>query len=178
MDAAHYSAHARLRDGSPVEVRALRASDSDDMQQALGRMSTESIVRRFFAPRKGFSAQEVARYVEVDFVDQVALVALMEAEGQPRIVGGARYFVLKPGIAEMACAVEDSHQGRGLGKVLLQHLGVLARAAGIRQIRADVLPENQPMLRLLRSSGLVEATAHDEDAVHLTLNLAPARSAP
>jgi len=56
--------------------------------------------------------------------------------------------------------------------------GVLARAAGIRQIRADVLPENQPMLRLLRSSGLVEATAHDEDAVHLTLNLAPARSAP
>ena len=171
MDAASYSAQDRLRDGSPVEIRALRPSDAEGMQQSLGRMSTESIVRRFFAPRKGFSAQEVSRFVDVDFVGQVALVALMDSDGRHGIVGGARYIVLAPGIAEMACAVEDSHQGRGLGRLLLQHLGVLARAAGIRQIRADVLPENRPMLGLLRSSGLVAATAHEEGAVQLTLNL-------
>lgn len=168
MDASTYSADDTLRDGTPVQVRALRPDDREGMRQALARMSRDSIVRRFFAPRPSFTAQEVARFLDVDFRDHVALVALVDGH----IVGGARYIVMSPGRAEMACAVEDSHQGRGLGKLLLRHLGVLARAGGIREIVADVLADNQPMLGLLRSAGLPTTTARAAGAVQLTLSLA------
>jgi GNAT superfamily N-acetyltransferase len=177
MDAAAYLARDTLRDGTCVEIRAVRPADAGGLRQSLARMSEESIVRRFFAPRSGLSEEEVARFMDVDFVGQAALVAsVADADGE-RIVGGARYVLLSPGVAEMACAVEDSHQGRGLGTLLVRHLGVLARAAGIREVRADVLAENQPMLRLLRGSGLPLAQERESGAVHLTLQLEP-RSAP
>jgi GNAT superfamily N-acetyltransferase len=170
MDAARYSAQDVLRDGTPVEIRALRPSDREGMQRALGRMSMDSIVRRFFSPRAGFSEAEVTRFVEVDFSGHVALVAVIAGH----IVGGARYIVLTPGRVEMACAVEDSFQGRGLGSVLLRHLGGIAREAGIREVIADVMPGNQGMLRLLRSSGLPTTSERDPDAVHVTLSLGDA----
>jgi len=168
MDAANYDVRDALRDGTPVHVRALRPSDRVQMKQALLRMSGDSIVRRFFAPRPSFTAKEVARIMDVDFVGHVALVALVQGQ----IVGGARYVVLAPGRAELACAVEDAWQGYGLGKVLLLHLGTIARAAGIHEAVADVLPENVAMLKLLRSSGLPVASARERDATHLTVSLA------
>jgi len=177
MDAASYSARDVVRDGTPVEIRALCPSDREEMQRTLGRMSMDSIVHRFFSPRAGFSDAEVARFVDVDFIGHVALVAI--ADGQ--IVGGCRYIVLSPGRAEMACAVEDRWQGRGLGSVLLRHLGAIARDAGIREVIAEVMPGNQGMLRLLRSSGLPTISERDPDAVHVTLALgdaAAARSRP
>ena len=167
MDAARYHAEDTLRDGTPVEVRALQPADREQMKQALQRMSGDSIVRRFFAPRAAFTEQEVARFLDVDFVDHVALVAVVDG----RIVGGARYVVLSPGRAELACAVEDAMQGRGLGKVLLRHLGGIARAAGIREAVADVLPDNAPMLKLLRGSGLPTKSAWEPGAVQLTVLL-------
>ena len=182
MDASRYQACDTLPGGMPVEVRALQHGDREQMKQALLRMSRDSIVRRFFAPRASFTEQEVARFLDVDFVGHVALVAL--SEGQ--IVGGARYVVLSPGQAELACAVEDAWQGRGLGKVLLRHLGAIARGAGIREALADVLPENVAMLKLLRGSGLPVTSAWEGGATHLVVSLAggdaagpsPARPAP
>lgn len=177
MDALDYRASQALRDGTQARVRALRAQDAPALLAAVGRMSDASVVRRFFAPRNGFTEEEIARFVEVDGDRQVALVAEVDEGGTPVIIGGARYIVLEPGVAEMACAVEDRYQGRGLGAALLRHLGILARAAGIREVRADVLAENQPMLRLLRGSGLPVAQQRESGAVHLTLSL-ETRSAP
>ena len=177
MDAAAYRARDTLRDGTCVEIRALRPADAEALRQSVGRMSDESVVRRFFAPRSGFSEEEVSRFVNVDFIRHVALVATVPLGEGERIVAGARYVVLAPGEAEMACAVEDTHQGRGLGTVLLRHLGAVARAAGIQRIHADVLAENTPMLRLLRGAGLPLAQQRASGAVHLTLTLEP-RSAP
>lgn len=177
MDATAYLAADTLRDGTAVQVRAVRAADAPAMLAAVGRMSEESVVRRFFAPRNGFTDEEVARFVEVDGRRQVALVAEIPSSAGGTVIGGARYIVLEPGVAELACAVEDGWQGRGVGTVLLRHLGALARAAGVREIRADVLAENLPMLRLLRGIGLPLAQTRESGAVHLTLTLDP-RSAP
>src|SRR3954462_15261595 len=89
MNASHYSAPDMLRDSTPVEIRALQPGDRDALEQSMGRMSKESIVRRFFAPRSGLTEQEVERFVNVDFSGHVALVALV----RDAIVGGARYVV-------------------------------------------------------------------------------------
>ena len=173
MDAASYSAREALRDGTSVEIRALRPSDRAQMEEALGRMSTESLVYRFFAPRSGFSEEEARRFLDIDFVRHVALVAVLDSEGQHRIVGGARYIVLAPGRAEMACAVEDRHQARGLGTLLLQHLAVLARAGGVREVIADVMPDNGPMQKLLGAAPVSVDREREPGALHYTLHLDP-----
>ena len=83
----------RLRDGRRVEIRAQRPADRDAIAAAFRRSSPETIYRRFFGRRTGFTEKEVAFYLDLDFVNQVALVAELEEAGQKVIVGGGRYIV-------------------------------------------------------------------------------------
>src|SRR3954468_216466 len=102
MDARNYLATESLRDGSVVEIRSLRSDDREGMRSALLRMSDESIMRRFFAPRRSLSEKEVVTFMDVDFDKHVALVALLPVDGRPLIVGGSRYIVSEPDTAEVA----------------------------------------------------------------------------
>lgn len=171
MDLTRYSAMERLRDGGPLEIRALRSDDRDELLAALHRMSDESLQRRFFAPKRHFTDQEVAFYTGVDFVDHVALVAVLEEDGRPIIVGGARYLVAKPGAAEVAFAVDDAHQGQGIGALLMKHLGAIARESGLEELFAEVLPGNAAMLKVFKKSGLGVSTKREADVVHVVLRL-------
>ncbi len=114
-DAAEYSAAEVLRNGRRIEVRALRPSDRADLLAAVDRTSAQSLYRRFFGARRGFTDQEIAAFLKVDFVRHVALVAVVEEGGQPVIVGGGRYVVVEPGKAEVAFTVVDQYQGQGIG---------------------------------------------------------------
>ena len=171
MDASRYSAIETLRDGGRLEIRALRPADRDELLGAVGRMSDDSIRRRFFAPKRHFSAHEVEFYVNVDFTSHVALVAVLIEHEQPAIVGGARYIVTAPGAAEVAFAIDDAHQGRGIGGLLMRHLATIARDAGLRELVAEVLPSNAAMLMLFRRSGLGMSSKHGGGVVHVTLRL-------
>ena len=144
-----YSAIEALRDGCRVEIRALRPDDRADLVAALGRTSDRSLYRRFFGLKRSFTDQEAAFFVNVDFVNHVALVALIDEEERSVIAGGGRYIVVQPGQAEVAFVVVDEYQGRGIGGALMRHLTSIAGAAGLRTFIAEVLPENTPMLQLL-----------------------------
>ena len=145
---AEYSAVELMRDGRRVEIRALRPDDRAELLAAIGRASTQSLFRRFFAAKRGFTDQEIEFFLHVDFINHVALVAVMEEDGRPAIVGGGRYIVLQPGKAEVAFAVIDRYQGQGIGTALMRQLAEIARAAGLRELIAEMLPENIPMLKV------------------------------
>ena len=165
MDARNYRVLETLRDGSVIEIRALRPDDRDGMRSALLRMSPESIVRRFFAPRRSFSQQEVSTFMDIDFDRHVALVATLPGDQRPLIVGGGRYVMTSPGAAEVAFAMDDAFQHRGLGSLLLKHLVLIAREKGVREFVAEMLPENTAMLGLLRKSGLDLRTERDHGLI-------------
>ncbi len=171
LQARDYSATGTLRDGRTVEIRALRPEDRADMLAAIGRTSDQSLYRRFFAFKRGFTDQEIDFYVNVDFVSHVALVAVLQEDGGPVIAGGARYIVGPPGQAEVAFAVDDAHQGKGIGAALLHHLAAIARQAGLTELVADVLPDNTAMLKVFKSSGLEITTRWEADATHVVLRL-------
>ena len=169
--AANYSAIEALRDGRCVEIRALRPDDRSGMAEALDRASAESLHRRFFGVRRSFTEQEVAFFLNVDFVNHVALAAVVEEGGRPAIVGGGRYIVLEPGRAEVAFAVVDQYQGQGIGAALMRHLTAIARQADIKELIAEVLPENTPMLKVFEKSGLRQSCKREAGVVHVTLQL-------
>jgi GNAT superfamily N-acetyltransferase len=166
-----HSAAETLRNGRVVEIRALRPEDRAGLLAAVGRTSEQSLYRRFFGFKRGFTEREIDFYVNVDFVSHVALVAALDEDGQTTIVGGARYIVVQPGQAELAFAVDDAHQGQGIGAALMRHLATLARQAGLKELIADVLPENGAMLKVFETSGLGISASREPDATHVVLRL-------
>ena len=170
IDAANYSATETLRDGRVVEIRAQRSQDRDGMLAAIGRSSSGSLYRRFFAVRRAFSEKETDYFLDIDFVNHVALVTVATDGGQPMIVGGGRYIIVQPGQAEVAFAIIDAYQGLGIGSALMRHLVTLGREAGVRELIAEVLAENVPMLKVFERSGLPMSTRREGPVVHVTLH--------
>jgi len=171
MKASNYTAVEPLRDGRKVEIRALRPEDRAGFIAAVGHASPQSLYRRFFGTKRGFTEEEVAFYVNVDFVEHVALVAVAEEDGQALIVGGARYVVGEPGRAEIAFVVIDRYQGQGIGAALLRHLAGIARESGLEELVADVLADNLSMLKVFQKSGFPLTTRRGSGVIQVTLRL-------
>jgi RimJ/RimL family protein N-acetyltransferase len=171
LDAANYSAIERLRNGGQVEIRALRPEDQAELLAAVSRSSAQSLYRRFFSAKREFSQAEVAFFTRVDFIDHVALVAVVDDGGRPAIAGGGRYVVLQPGKAEVAFAVVDQYQGQGIGSALMRHLAAIAGEAGLHELIAEVLPDNAAMLKVFEQSGFPVSTTRDPRVVHVMLRL-------
>ena len=170
-EAAKFSTVELLRNGQQIEIRALRPDDQANMVAAVGRTGAPSLYRRFFAVKRDFSAKEISFFLNVDFTDHVALVAVTKEGGRDVIIGGGRYVVARPGAAEFAFTVEDRYQGQGIGSALLRHLVALARRAGLKVLIAEVLPDNLPMLKVLENSGLSLDKRQEAGVMHVALRL-------
>jgi len=168
---ADYSAIEILRDGRPVEIRAIRSDDRAAILAAIARASPRSLFRRFFAPKQKLTDEELDYFMTVDFVNHVAVVAVVDESGKRSIVGGGRFIVVQPGKAEVAFAVIDPYQGQGLGKLLMRHLGAIAQKAGLRTLIAEVLVENTPMLTVFAHSGYPMVKTSGTDVVHVALDI-------
>jgi RimJ/RimL family protein N-acetyltransferase len=171
MDPANYSVNETLTDGRKVTIRSLRPEDRDDFIAAVGRTSNQSIYRRFFTPRRNFTETETSFFVNVDFVEHVALIAVVEAGHHEEIVGGGRYVVGETGKAELAFMVVDQYQGKGIGTTLLRHLIGIARHASLHELTADVLSDNTPMLKIFEKCGFQVGASHERGTKHLKLEL-------
>jgi acetyl coenzyme A synthetase (ADP forming)-like protein len=164
----NYSAHEVLRDGGSIYIRAIRPDDKQRLLEHFQRMSQESIYHRFFGLKHSLTRDDLVRFTEVDFKTHVALVATLREEGTERFIGVGRYVSSSPGSAEVAFAVLDAHQGRGVGTLLLEHLGRIARAAGIVEFQADVLGDNNRMLEVFAKSGFRVKRSTEAGTVHLS----------
>jgi len=151
MDPARYSATETLRNGAVVHIRALRPDDRAEMLAAVGWLGKEALYRRFLAPKRHFSEREIDFFLNVDFKNHVALVALLAEGGRPMIVGGARYIVSRPGRAKWPSP--STTRIRSWAFV------------------AEVLPENVPMLKVFERCGLSMTTRSERGSVHVTLGL-------
>jgi RimJ/RimL family protein N-acetyltransferase len=170
--AASYCVVEHLCDGRPIKIRSLRPNDRAEMLAAIERTSTQSLQRRFFVTKRGFSEKEIDFFIDIDFQKHVALVAQLDEDDRSSIVGGGRYILIGPGQAEIAFVVVDAYQGQGIGTLLMRHLAVLARDAGLKELIAEVLPENTAMLKLFKKFGFRPGTRREPQVIHLCLQLA------
>jgi RimJ/RimL family protein N-acetyltransferase len=171
FDVAGYSHAEFLRNGKPLEIRALTPGDRAGLKAAVDRTSGQTLYRRFFSPRGTLTEAELEYFSNVDFIDHVALVATAQEGGRPVIVGGARFIVVKPGRAELAIAVIDAYQGQGIGLALVKSLVQIAQRIGIRELIADVLAENVGMLKVFDKCGFPLAKERDGGVIHIAIDL-------
>jgi len=170
-DHANYSVIGTLCDGRKIEIRAQRPEDGDGLRAAIARMSDESLYRRFFGPKREITEKEAARFLDIDFANHVALVALAEEKGEQAIIGACRYIVIDPGRAEAAFGVIDEYQGQGVGAALMRELAAIARSEGLRELTAEVLAGNSAMLKVFEKSSLEMSVRREGPVVHVTLRL-------
>ncbi|HVH63735.1 MAG TPA: GNAT family N-acetyltransferase [Candidatus Dormibacteraeota bacterium] len=157
MDTAVFQPHGiTLPDGTKVRLRPIEPEDEPLLHEAVAAMSERSVYFRFFSPIKRMSDALAHRLAVVDYSDRFAVVATVPRDGKERIVGVARYDrARETDVAEVAVAVIDEFQRRGLGRVLLTELARVALGHGIKTFTLIVLPENRQMLGLLRKMGWI-----------------------
>jgi acetyl coenzyme A synthetase (ADP forming)-like protein len=153
-----------LRDGSTVRVRPTRAGDEAAILAFLSGLSNESRYFRFFSGAPNLN--EAARRAAVsDLHDRCNLVALVGAA--PTIVAQAGYVRNDGDRAEVAFAVADTFQGRGISTILLGQLAEIAQAVGITTFDASVLSENHRMIGVFRESGFKVSTHASAGVIEL-----------
>jgi acetyl coenzyme A synthetase (ADP forming)-like protein len=157
---SEYELDVALRDGGGARVRPIKPDDGPLLVEFFERLGPESRYFRFFRIKETLEPKEVEFFTHVDYSDRMALIALLDG----KMIGLASYD--REGdansTAEVAFAVADEHQGRGIGTQLLQLLTNHARARGVERFEAFVLPENRQMMRLFRNSGYELTRTIDE----------------
>ena len=159
-----------LADGTEVRVRPIVPGDAGALGAFHQRLSERTVFLRYFYPHQILSGAEIRGLCSVDYVDRLALVV----ERGARLIAVGRYD-RAPGStdAEVAFVVADEWQHHGIATALLALLAGAALGHGVTHFTADVLSENQLMLRVFHESGFpIESTA-SLGTLHLRLALTP-----
>jgi protein lysine acetyltransferase len=163
----------RLPDNAPLIVRPIRPEDKALLVNGLARMSPASREARFLAPKQRFTLSELRYLTEVDGIDHVAYVAL-RADAPKELVAVGRMVRHKddPASAEIAIAVCDAWQRRGVGKLLGDILATAARDRDIRWLTATMAAGNTAARRLFNHVSTQLHERHDGAVDELRADLA------
>ena len=172
-----------LREGSAMLVRPIRPEDATMERAFVEGLSDQTRYMRFFHPARTLSPRLLARFTQLDYEREMALIALPVNDGAacaeppvaaasasaaagPLMAGVARYSPDASGTAcEFAVTVADAWQRRGVGKLLMQRLIDAARAAGYQRMTGSVLTINAPMRALMRQLQFIAQPCADDPAL-------------
>jgi GNAT superfamily N-acetyltransferase len=168
IDARNYRVEVPMLDGASIVIRAIRSDDQERLHDHFKGLSEKSVYFRFMGIRRDLSPQDLKHLTELDFKNHVGLAATLTENGRERFIGVGRYICgADPHRAEVAFAILDGFQGRGIGTLLLEHLRLIADANGVTEFEADVLGENRQMLEVFAHSGFKSLRTLDSGVVHL-----------
>jgi ribosomal protein S18 acetylase RimI-like enzyme len=155
--------------GPLLTVRPLRNGDVATVAAVFERLSDESRRARYNGPKPCLSAAELRLLATVD-ESHHALVAFVEGDARPAAI--ARLARENRTTAEIAFAVADEYQHRGIGSALTAELICDARAAGIIEITALAASDNPAALALLRRTTTVTAVTPEGTALSIRAAIA------
>lgn len=152
-----------MKNGLPVRFRPIKPSDEEAMRRFFYRFSKRSIYRRFFFPVSTMPHTKMQAYVNIDYHNEMSMVALIHEPGQEIIIAEARYAKDEDsGFGDLAFFVNEKYQGLGIAPYLYGLLTRLAKENGLRGFTAEVLQENRDMLKVFEKGELpMEALLKD-----------------
>ena len=147
-------AEVRLKGGRKVHIRPVKPTDEVLMQELFYSHSDETIFNRYFRPVRALPHAMAQDLVNLDYTNQMCLVATTGSLGREKIVGVGRYSLGDPtGLAEVAYTVHDRFQGTGLGTVLQSHLTAYAKKKEVPGFWAVSFGSNKAMLNVFGKLG-------------------------
>ncbi|MGH8801360.1 MAG: GNAT family N-acetyltransferase [Casimicrobiaceae bacterium] len=165
-----------LRDGTRLTLRPIRPEDAELERGFVAGLSEQTRYFRFFYRMSELAPAMLARFTQVDYDRELALVALtgVEEGGSPAFVAVARYLASPDlGNSEFAIVVGDAWQRRGIATLLMRKLIECAKLRGFARMSGVILRENDAMLSLMRALGFaIEDDPEDPAQVLAVMTLA------
>jgi acetyltransferase len=163
--------------GPPVTLRPIRPEDAEIEQEFVKNLSEESRHLRFMNTLRELTPGMLARFTQIDYDREMAIVAVQEQNDREIQIGVARYVTNPDGeTCEFAIVVADHWQGKGLARRMLELLIDVARSRGLRAMVGHVLATNHAMLKLGEKLGFAIADSPDDATVkRVTLILSERR---
>jgi acetyltransferase len=162
--------------GQPVAMRRVTSADTIVLADLLCRLSERTRRLRYLAPR-ALAAEalwrEAARMAQGRTDDHITLVVVAQGSTPVEAIGVGELVRdgQTPTTAEIAVVVRDDQQNQGLGSFLLWQLVCAAQQSGIAHLYADMLEENQAMLRLIRGLRLPYTATTRYGETHVSVSV-------
>jgi len=174
-----YSESLVLSDGRPARMFPLRKEHAAQLQEGFARLSDRSRYLRFFTSRRWLSDAELGRLLALDGCNQFAIAVQVHtlAGWEGAAVGRLVRVPDAPDTAELAITVLDEYQRLGIGRLLIGRLQKAAMERGYTHVHGEVLVENRPMLRLLRTALPDHVSRTHGPVVEIDAALQPASAA-
>lgn len=155
----------RLRDAGTVVLRPIRPEDAEMEMAFVEALSPQSRRMRFQSALRTLTPSMLARFTQIDYDHEMALVAIEGEGAAERMVGVVRYIEMPDARScEYAIVVADDYQGRGLGRRMMERIIALARERGLEEMVGFVLAANDGMLDMCHRLGFVDRV--DEEDPH------------
>lgn len=140
--------------GLEVLLRPVKMSDEELLKEFFYSLSDQSNYRRFIMLRRRLPHEVLQKFTAIDYTKQMVILATIE-EGEKELVVGVGQYVVQEDThtAEIALAVRDDYQRKGLGALLLSYISEVAKRQGLLGFTADVLGDNTPVLKLVEKAG-------------------------
>lgn len=154
-------------------IRPIRPEDASLLVELFGSLSRQSVHFRFFGPLKMLSPGMLARFTQIDYDREIALVALLGTEPNEKMLGVARVItdIYNQKNAEFSVVVGDPWHGKGIGAELLKRCLSISKERGIENVKGIVLPENTQMLALGKKLGFTAKKIVGESEFELNIDL-------
>ena len=146
----HLEAVRRTKAGVRLQLRPVRISDEDLVKDFFYSLSDQSLHSRFMTVRKDIPHKMRQKFVVIDYTREMVILACVMKHDMETVVGIGQYIRWEDrNYADVAFAVRDDYQGKGIGGALLDYIILLVKNEGIQGITADVLGDNRAMLNML-----------------------------
>ncbi len=151
----HLEVYRTTKAGITVLLRPVKISDEPLLKEFFYSLSDSSLYRRFISARKDMPHERLQEFTVIDYTKQMSILAVItEDKKKEAVIGMGQYIIDESSYtAEVAFAVRDDYQNKGVGGELVSYLIYLARRSGLLGLTAEVLVDNHPMLYLLEKAG-------------------------
>jgi len=163
---ANLVTRSQLPNGSNIVIRPIRPEDADLEKVFTRQLSDEAKYFRFMNSVQELTPEMLLRFTQIDYHNEMALIAVMENGNDETELGVARY-VTNPDkkSCEFALVVADQWQRQGIGHRLMHQLMEIARDRGLEKMEGEVLSNNFKMLDLMKSLNFHITTSADDNSI-------------
>jgi acetyltransferase len=170
---SHLVTRCQLPNGTDMVIRPIRPEDADIEQEFIRKLSTRAKYFRFMQYINELSPQMLARFTQIDYNREMALIAVVDVDEQETEIGVARYITNPDGKScEFAIVIADNWQRQGIAHRLMKQLIETARSRSLQVMEGNVLANNHEMLNLVAKLGFsAKPSEEDTSMEHVVLLL-------
>ena len=169
----NWEADVILNDGDIATLRPITPADRDAIRAFYDRVSDQSKYLRFFGTHPTLTDDDLDRWLHTDGYDKVALVMVERGN----IVAVAGYSIveqfLPARVGDVSFLVQDSHHGKGVANILLEHLAEIGREGKVERFFAEMLTQNRRMVQVFVRAGYSAKPELEDGFIRVDFRIAP-----